>query len=212
MNDERSGSENQSYKRLQLTISVVAVVLAVVHMAWPNIKVDSITIVLMVISVLPWLAPLIKSLELPGGYKLEFRDVQNAKEKADKAGLLDSKSKSGEPDSLYMQIAERDPNLALAGLRIEIEKRLLRIAQANDISTYKLSVGKTLRLLAERQAITKDEYYALQDIVSVLNPAVHGATVSRDTVEYALDMGTSLLNALDEKIPSEDEKVKSQGR
>lgn len=212
MNDERSGSENQSYKRLQLTISVVAVVLAVVHMAWPNIKVDSITIVLMVISVLPWLAPLIKSLELPGGYKLEFRDVQNAKEKADKAGLLDSKSKSGEPDSLYMQIAERDPNLALAGLRIEIEKKLLRIAQANDISTYKLSVGKTLRLLAERQAITKDEYYALQDIVSVLNPAVHGATVSRDTVEYALDMGTSLLNALDEKIPSEDEKVKSQGR
>ena len=206
MRNGKSRSENQSYIRLQITISVVAIALAVAHMVWPAIKVDSITIVLMVISVLPWLAPVIKSLELPGGYKIEFQEVQDAKQKADKAGLLDSTPKSGEPDPLYMQIAEQDPNLALAGLRIEIEKRLLRILKANDISTQRLSVGKMLKLLVDQQAINKDEYYALSDIVNVLNSAVHGATVSQDTVEYALDMGTSLLSALDEKIPSEEEK------
>ena len=48
---------------------------ALAHIVWPELKIDAITIALLVIATLPWLAPLVKSIELPGGWKLEFAQI-----------------------------------------------------------------------------------------------------------------------------------------
>jgi len=113
----------------QLIISLLAIIIILVHLIWPSLAIDGITLTLIVVAVIPWLAPLFKSLELPGGWKIEFKDLAKAKVEADAAGLLASSTEVNVTKEYPFQIvAEDDPNLALAGLRIEIEKRLRELA------------------------------------------------------------------------------------
>ena len=79
-------------------------------------------------AILPWLGFIFKSVELPGGLKVEYPALEKASEDAAKVGLLGAPRKREE--SPYLAIAEQDPNLALAGLRVEIERRLREIAKA----------------------------------------------------------------------------------
>ncbi len=56
-------------KTLAKIISLVALLLALAHILFPNARVDLTTVFLFVVAALPWLAPLFKSVELPGGLK-----------------------------------------------------------------------------------------------------------------------------------------------
>jgi hypothetical protein len=62
-------------KNLRTVVTVVAVGIAAVHICVPSLKIDSITVVLLVIAALPWLQPLIKSIELLG-VKLELQEIK----------------------------------------------------------------------------------------------------------------------------------------
>src|SRR5690606_24440998 len=42
----------------------------------PDITVDSVTVGLLFIAILPWVMEVIESLEFPGGYKLKFRELE----------------------------------------------------------------------------------------------------------------------------------------
>lgn len=63
-------------QRLQYIITIAAIVIALIRLILPNIKIDAITITLLFIAVVPWLSPLFKSLEFPGGWKIEFQEVK----------------------------------------------------------------------------------------------------------------------------------------
>src|SRR5207249_11615303 len=67
-------------QKLGLTITVVALFLALAHLLFPSIKIDFVVLVLLLLAALPWLAPLVKSVELPGGLKIELQDVKEAAE------------------------------------------------------------------------------------------------------------------------------------
>jgi hypothetical protein len=184
---------------VQVAISLTAIAAAAVHIVWPALAVDGITLALVVIAIIPWLAPLVKSLELPGGWKVELRELQQAKEDADMAGLLAPTSTlDSNREYSYQLIADNDPNLALAGLRIEIEKRLRNIAQARNILGRKQSVGSLMRVLLQEGVLTQQEYGVLADMVGLLNSAVHGATVDNRAVEWAMETGPRLLKSLDD--------------
>jgi hypothetical protein len=59
---------------VQAAISLLALVLLIVHWRSPSFDVDVTTVVLFIILVLPWTSALIKSVEFPGGWKVEFQD------------------------------------------------------------------------------------------------------------------------------------------
>jgi hypothetical protein len=61
---------------LRIAVSVSALVIAAVHIWKPDARIDSITIVLLVLCALPWLQPLIKTIELLG-VKLELQDLHD---------------------------------------------------------------------------------------------------------------------------------------
>src|SRR5262245_40373902 len=109
-------------------ISLVALLLAVVHLVLPTLAIDPTTVLLLAVAILPWLRPVLQSVELPGGLKLNFKETE---EEAERIGLLAPAPKEAEPT--YIAIAKEDPTLALAGLRIEIERRLRRIAEARGL-------------------------------------------------------------------------------
>lgn len=58
------------------TISVLALALAAVHLLVPDVEIDAITLTLVGLAIVPWLAPLVKSVELPGGWKFELRELK----------------------------------------------------------------------------------------------------------------------------------------
>lgn len=73
---------------LRTGITIFALVLAVAHALLPDIKIDVITLVLLVAATLPWLQPILKSIELPGGIKLELQELRQ--EVKDAAGAAQS--------------------------------------------------------------------------------------------------------------------------
>jgi hypothetical protein len=54
-----------------IIISAVALFVALGHIIFPSVRIDAITLVLLLIAVLPWLGFVFKSLELPGGIKVD---------------------------------------------------------------------------------------------------------------------------------------------
>ena len=184
-----------------IVISVVALLTAIGHIFLPDVKIDAITLALLLVAILPWLGFIFKSVELPGGLKVEYPALEKASEDAAKVGLLAAPRKREE--SPYLAIAEQDPNLALAGLRIEIERRLREIAKRRGLEGERLGVGQLLQLLRTHDAISKQEDAVLSDLIRLLNKAVHGAEVDSRATQWAIDVGPRLLSALDERISAE---------
>lgn len=199
-------SKIKSYT-LSITISAVALLFALAHLVFPNVEVDNATLTLLIIAVLPWLAPILRSVELPGGLKVEFQEFEKAKEDAAKAGLLVTPSeKRKEP--AYISVAQEDPKLALAGLRIEIEQRLRAIAKALGLNAERQGIGQLLRDLPQKNAISREEYSVLNDLVGLLNRAVHGMEVEPRAAQWAIDVGPRLLTALDRRVREAQKRKK----
>jgi hypothetical protein len=196
-------------KRLRQVVSLGALLLALTHIIWPQLAIDAVALALIVIAILPWLAPLVKSLELPGGWKVEFQDLQKAASRAESAGLLAAEPSQKEAAFSFQSIASRDPNLALAGLRIEIEKRLSQLSDIHGLNSRRpMSVGQALRALAQAEVLTNEERSILADMVNMLNSAVHGAEVDSRAAAWAIDVGPRLLTSLDERVAEAQNLIK----
>lgn len=195
------GSGVTSQRITQIVVSVGAVLVALTHLIWPQLSIDGITMVLLLIAICPWLLPLFKSVELPGGVKLEFQELQATEQRAQAAGLLDEPPLPQPGHEYSFQIvADEDANLALAGLRIEIERRLGKLAEGANLGSSKLSIGRLLRLLGERGILTREQQSVLADMVGLLNSAAHGAVADQQSAHWALSVGPRLLATLDKRI------------
>jgi hypothetical protein len=60
----------------RLLVTGVALAAAAVHLIWPHLKLDGIVVALLVVALLPWLGAVFESLELPGGWKVKYREIQ----------------------------------------------------------------------------------------------------------------------------------------
>jgi hypothetical protein len=186
--------------RVRNGVTLGALTIALLHVTFPSLAIDAIALVLVVVAVVPWLAPLFKSLQLPGGWKVEFQELQKVAAQADDAGLLSPAPAHAQVEYAFQSVADRDPNLALAGLRIELEKRLVRLAEIHGVGTAMQGMGRLLRELARRGILSDDEESVLADLVHLLNAAVHGASVDPRATEWAMDVGPQLIQSFEEKL------------
>lgn len=199
-------------KLLKQLISLIALIIAVIHNIFPQITLDGITLGLIALATLPWVVPIIKSLELPGGFKIELQEFEKAAQRADSVGLLSKESATAKEKTTYsfQTIAESDPNLALAGLRIEIEKRLKRLAELNGIGEQPKGVRMLLNALAERKILSFEERAVLSDMIGLLNSAVHGAQVDQKIADWAMDIGPQLIGTFDSRISASNQQQNDQ--
>lgn len=189
-----------------IAVTITAFFFVIVHLFRPDLKVDAVTIVLLGIAALPWLGFIFQSIEVPGYGKVEYRDFEKAALDANKVGLLspEPQARATKESAMYLRIADEDPNLALAGLRIEIENKLRAIAESHGISAQKKALGQLLTILSAAGVLSLEEQSVLRDLAGLLNQAVHGAKVDRETAQWAIDMGPRILAALDSRIARED--------
>jgi hypothetical protein len=156
----------------------------------------------------------LKGAGLPGGVSLDFsRDVRDAQAlslevaKAPRRELEHATptlpvtdanarmlslglepSPSGLDMSRYFDLAQQDPNLALAGLRMEVEILARNLARGFKIDVGRRdSAGTLLRRLLDKSAITSNQHGLAQSIVNLCNAALHGTRVSREEAEAVID-------------------------
>jgi len=194
-------------KILQILVTLIFSILAVEHAFYGYLRMDAITIILIVIAFIPWLREIIQSIELPGGVKVELREFQKVTKEAENAGLIEAGGLLGKtvinakaPKYSFQLVANEDPKLALAGLRIEIEKRLDDIAERHELSISRKGIKTLLMTLTENNLLTVKEKMVLDNLVDLLNNAVHAKNVDNDAALWALDIGPQILRSLDKKI------------
>ena len=186
-------------RRIQLAITSGALAVALIHVWLPSVAIDAITLSLVALAILPWLGPLFRSVELPGGFKVEFQErLERARERADKAGLLADSGAQGQQYTFQL-VADQDPNLALAGLRIELERQLRALAEAVGVGTRMQGARRLVTELAKEGVLTDEEQDVLVDLIELLNDAVHGADVGSRASRWAMDVGPRLLAYLQGK-------------
>jgi hypothetical protein len=196
--DPEKKQKTDLVKPVRLAVTIGALLIVLTHLLWPTLAIDTVTFGLLVLALLPWLAPIFKSLEFPGGWKVEFQDLRRAEARAEQAGLLAPQSLKAPSQFAFQRVAETDPNLALAGLRIEIEKRLITLAEKRGIEIRGRGIGQLLQLLTKQQALDTEARSVLADLTGLLNSAVHGASVDPRATEWAFDVGPRILKALDD--------------
>jgi hypothetical protein len=185
---------------------------------WPSVV---IFLVLLFYRQLSALLGRIKSANLPGGVSLDFNEaVQEIKKlskeveppkppkgskKMPMLPLTEANSKmlklglqpspSGLDFKRYRELAIQDPNLALAGLRIELETMLKNVAKGFNLSfSEKESTGMILRKLQSAGNITLTQYELSSKVFNLCNMAVHGSRVSNTEANTVIDIAETLAD------------------
>lgn len=198
-------------RKTQVFITVSAILVGLLHLFFPDLKIDAVFITLIIVAIIPWLEPLLKSVELPGGLKVEFQDLKKIEDEAKKAGLIKPDNQNAEKELTvntnsetysFIEIAEKNQELALVGFRIEVEKRLRSLADKYSIESNKFSITRLIDALNAKEIITKAETNSLKDIIHTLNYAAHGMDYDVRNANWVIENGPKILESLDEKLES----------
>ncbi len=176
-------------------ISLLFVTLAGMHIFLDTVTIDAIAIVLIVLASLPWVFPYLKTLELPGGVKIELKDVKSAVEQVSSG--TEASSSDGDAYEYLQVVSAHDPNLALVAIRIEIEKAVR--ATLGD-STRPIPLSKAMSQLVADGVISKRTASGMQDFIKLGNQAAHGVTVDRDAADFAIENAANLLIPFKEQL------------
>ena len=76
-NTSREEQPNTSGRvAVSIAVTLVALAFVVAHLIWPDLEIDAIALAFVGIAIVPWLGPLLESIEFPGGFKATFREVE----------------------------------------------------------------------------------------------------------------------------------------
>jgi hypothetical protein len=98
------------------------------------------------------------------------------------------------------QLLAIDPSLALAKIRIDIERELRRLAfeaKALDVTHRPWSAGQLVSELVRQQVLPVEAEAVLRDILPALNSAVHGGTVDKESAVRAVRAGGEIIAFLE---------------
>ncbi|KDM89805.1 DUF4145 domain-containing protein [Photobacterium galatheae] len=174
---------------ISTTFSIVFLSLAYVHLFISSVDIDAITIVLMVLAALPWVFPYLKSLELPGGIKVEMKNVLKKVEQA--SAEIDGAL----PTNGFQGV---DTSLAFIAQRVEIEK-IVRQYQP-DLPSSRFALTTRLTKLAKENILQQHLADALLEIVKLGNLASQGQFVHTEEAELILMRSGPLLDKLEQTL------------
>jgi len=163
------------------------------------------------------LIPRLKNAELPGGVKFDFQEAIEQAQQLKNEILAAPKSaddppKIGKPIPLteanarmlslglqpspsgldlryYRALIEQDPNIGLAGLRMELEVLGRNLAKGFNIPLSESEGGamSIFRKLLDNGAITGLQFQLLKKVIELCNAAIHGERVTKEQAGSILD-------------------------
>ena len=213
------------YKKLRFLITLTSLLVALGHLIFPTVAIDFVTVALLVIAVLPWLAPIVKSVELPGGLKIQLQDMEKVTKELLRADFMvqpatnnmrfegrapapkleataeakleaEVMSRAEVAVEALRNVSGTDANLALVGFRIEIEKRLREYARFKGLEPSG-RISAIVRELGRRELLPSKVGLALEELIRLGNLAAHGVSVEPQAAEWVFDQGPEVLAVLD---------------
>jgi hypothetical protein len=188
-------------------------------LVWPAVVV---TVMLLFRKEVRRLVTAIRKLRLPGGTEVDIGElVDEAEESAERAkgasqAVEESASLKEEIDRLmsvaagqrisltaaaldldyYRSIALTDPNLALAGLRMGMERALADIAARVNIpqKPQLITTARVAKALAERGVLPQELRSLARELAEITNAAVHGQQITSADALRAIDAAEPLRN------------------
>ena len=200
----------QNLKLVSIGISLLCIFLIIIHAIFPRFAIDTTTVALIIILIFPWLLPYIKTAKLPGGIEITTREVQQLEDVTLRSaiGTIPVAMRPPRrrvpppppPQPTRSMLFKVDPNLALASLRLDIERKLREIARSRELDVERLPLRHVLNILHLREIIGSSEFESLSMIIKVCNKAVHAEEVDPALALRVLDMGDLAVQYLDSKI------------
>jgi hypothetical protein len=191
-------------KIIQWLIVIIGIILIVVHGFWSDVfKVDGITIVILFILSIPFVAQYLRKAKFPGAefeFKEEIRETQKLvqlsveqAEKDERAGEAKILPFETFKLSAVKELLDSDSVLALAALQIEIEKKLRTAADFLDLPMRdRLSISKLIGAVSRKELLSFEQITALRKIINMCNKAIHGSLISREEAREIIDLAEEL--------------------
>lgn len=215
-------SPQRAVGQVSRLLAVLLIALLIVHLAFPSLAIDPTFLGLLVLLILVLMLPYSKAIHFPGGGGIEFvlHDAERAVKVAEAqprkeprrivtsgeirpTGDLTLRTIRAEENRIWQEYVTRDPNVALAGLRIEIERLLRTLSHlVGGVEIPRLSsIRQVLDLLRNKEVLTPAEAEAVDQVVQVCNRAVHAEVVTIETAQATADLGERVLALLRSKLP-----------
>lgn len=173
--------------RWAILITITGIALIIIHGLWTDyFRIDYFTIIILVILCIPYFSQFLKKAKVAGA-EFEFKDEIESTKKVVKESVEKSKSK-GEMKPLPFEtfnmstakeIVDSDPILALASLRIEIEKKLRLAAKFFNLGSTKSNLSAIIDALMSNEILSSEKVSALRKIIEMCNKAVHGYDITK---------------------------------
>jgi len=184
---------------LKIATSIAAGLMIIADLFCPDIEIGASAIVLLIIVFVPWcswswIASLIESAKLPGGWEIKFRQMSRPT-----SDVLPPTDSSPDRTPTLIEVAQFDAELALVYLRIEIERRLRALAKVVGLDQPR-GLIHLFRELQRSEVINHPLFSVLQEVVDAGNRAAHGASVEPSLREWAMEYGPQIIDVLDEVL------------
>jgi hypothetical protein len=189
---------------------LVGIILIFLHGFFPKqFVIDNFIILIYFISSIPFIAQYMKKVKFPGAefeFKEEIRKTEKllhlsgtAKVRTEaNASLTVVKSKALDN---ARKLLDSDPVLALAALRIEIEKSLKVIAKKLDLPIKeKRSITKIIANLNRKEIFSYGQVKILRKIIQMCNKAIHGAVISKGEAKEIIFLTEKFYRTLENSI------------
>lgn len=167
-----------------------------------NLTVDTTSILLLIVMLLSPFVAAVKKIKF-GEFEAEIDidEIRKIKSETEKT-LNETQETREEQAEIYSTsntikaLAESDPVIALAKIRIELEKVLGQLARFNSITVRNLSLGIIVNKLTNQEIINHDIGKALREVIALCNRAIHGESLSEEGARAIVDVGINLLEEL----------------
>lgn len=183
-----------------LAVSALALVLLILHtFGWGGLHVDTTSILLLTLIVLAPLTELVKKVKF-GDFEAEIgsREVEKVG-RSIKSTEVGGPSRPSSIDSDIPKLAESDPQLGMAKLRIELERLIRNIyfrVERPELDIDKVPLFKLMDELAEKRVIPFALLSSVRDVLALANRAIHGESIKTEDAERLANLGVKVMAEL----------------
>lgn len=179
-----------------------AIIMLVAHsLSYDLIKVDYTSIILLIVICFSPFISAITKIKV-GDFEAEINpeEVKRIKEEVSKQ-VTDSNELTSNPEVINVienitELAKTDPVIALAKLRIELEKllsKLYRITHKKEEQKRPLSIGYLVSRLSTEEILPTDIAKSTREVISICNRALHGEDIRQEDAISVAESGGALL-------------------
>lgn len=183
-----SRAQLRKYLPAKLFLSILFVAIAAFDTFWQSLS--PIAATALALSVAPWIYGLIEKIVMPDGTEVFLKEAeQRLEELPEQPNQKDIEA--------FKYFESNDPNLALAMLRVQIERRMREMAE--EVMLRPSSNGKPYSFqslasaLAKEDQITPATLRMIRDLTPLMNDAVHGVDIPETAIELTRKLGPRLL-------------------